>query len=133
MVRRRLLFILISTGALAACNARDAAPPNASPGGPQATTAAGTVTRVTPDPRTQPVVDAVLRAASTRLNVPAAQLRVERVESREWNDSSLGCPQPGMMYAQVITPGYLVIVAGGGKRLEYHTDTSGRAVLCKET
>lgn len=132
MVRRRLLITLIGASVLAACNARDAMPPNAASGGSQATAATGTVTRMTPDPRSQPVVDAVLKAASTRLNIPAAQLRVERVESREWNDSSLGCPQPGMMYAQVITPGYLVVVAGGGKRLEYHTDTAGRAVLCKE-
>jgi hypothetical protein len=57
---------------------------------------------------------------------------VERVESQEWPDASLGCPQQGMFYAQVITPGYVVVVAGGGKRLEYHTDTRDRAVFCRE-
>ena len=26
-----------------------------------------------------------------------------------WSDASLGCPQPDMGYAQVVTPGYLVL------------------------
>lgn len=83
-------------------------------------------------PEAQTAVDAVLRDAATRLGAPAAQLRIERAEARDWNDSSLGCPQPGFMYAQVITPGYFVVVSGGGKRLEYHTDSRGRAVFCRE-
>ena len=64
--------------------------------------------------------------------MPADRLRVDSVVQREWPDTALGCPQPGMAYAQVITPGYLVIVSGGGKRFEYHTDTRGRAVMCRE-
>ena len=91
-----------------------------------------TVTAVAHNPEAQGAVDASLRAAATRLGVAAGQLSVERVEAREWGDSSLGCPQPGMMYAQVITPGYLIVVAGGGKRLEFHTDARGRAVMCRE-
>ena len=31
-----------------------------------------------------------------------------------------------MLYAQVITPGYLVVISGAGKTLEYHTDERGR-------
>src|SRR5688572_27212563 len=46
-------------------------------------------------PQGLPPVDAALRDASSRLNGPRDQLRLERVESREWSDSSLGCPQPG--------------------------------------
>ena len=84
------------------------------------------------NPAAQSAVDACVRDAQPRLAVAATQLAVERVESREWGDTSLGCPQPGMMYAQVITPGYLIVIAGGGKRLEYHTDTRGRFVMCRE-
>ena len=84
------------------------------------------------NPEAQTAVDACVRDALTRLNVAANQVSVERVEAREWGDTSLGCPQPGFMYAQVITPGYLIVIAGGGKRLEYHTDTRGRAVMCRE-
>lgn len=83
-------------------------------------------------PEAQRVVDVVVADATARLGVASAQLSVETVQQREWGDSSLGCPQPGMFYAQVITPGYLVVVSGAGKRLEYHTDTRGRAVMCRE-
>ncbi len=89
------------------------------------------MTAVAHNPEAQSAVDAALRDAAGRLGV-AAQLQVETVEQREWSDSSLGCPQPGSFYAQVITPGYLIVVSGGGKRLEYHTDTRGRSVMCRE-
>jgi hypothetical protein len=87
---------------------------------------------VTVSPAAQPAVDAVVRAAAAHLGISADHVRVELVEERQWRDSSLGCPQPGFFYSQVITPGYLVVVSGAGKRLEYHTDTQGRAVLCAE-
>ena len=99
---------------------------------PRASSPSATVTTVAHSPEAQGAIDASVRDAAARVGVPEAQLRVESAEQREWRDSSLGCPQPGMFYAQVITPGYLVIVAGGGKRLEYHTDTRGRAVMCRE-
>jgi hypothetical protein len=83
-------------------------------------------------PEAQRVIDVAVADAAARLGAPATQLRVETVQQREWGDSSLGCPQPGSFYAQVITPGYLVVISGGGKRLEYHTDTRGRAVMCRE-
>lgn len=75
-------------------------------------------------------MDAVLRDAASKLGVPASQLRVEQVEARSWSDSSLGCPQPGLLYAQVITPGYLVLVGGAGREpLAYHTDARGTRVV----
>ena len=57
------------------------------------------------DPQAQAAVDAALRDAATVLGVPANQLQVVQVEAVEWSDASLGCPRPGAMYAQVITPG----------------------------
>ena len=69
-----------------------------------------------------------LLADNTALS--AADVQVLQATSQQWRDSSLGCPRPGMMYAQVITPGYLVKVKAGGKVYEYHTDTGRTAVLC---
>jgi hypothetical protein len=48
----------------------------------------------------------------------------------EWNDSSLGCPKPDQVYSQVITPGYVVILAVGATNYEVHTDFNGAAVVC---
>ena len=69
-----------------------------------------------------------LLADNTALS--AADVQVLQATSQQWRDSSLGCPRPGMMYAQVITPGYLIKVKAGGKVYEYHTDTGRTAVLC---
>jgi hypothetical protein len=48
----------------------------------------------------------------------------------QWNDSSLGCPQDGQVYTQVVTPGYLVALSVDGQDYNVHTDLSGLAVLC---
>jgi hypothetical protein len=62
------------------------------------------------------------------------QLHVDQVEEREWPDSSLGCPRPGQMYSQIVTPGYLIVIThSSGMHLEYHADTKGHVVLCHES
>ena len=90
------------------------------------------VTSPSPGAQGQPAVDAALRDAATHLGVSLTDVRVQQVEAREWSDAALGCPKPGLMYAQVVTPGYFVVISGGGKTLEYHTDGRGRVVLCQE-
>ncbi|HIQ06039.1 MAG TPA: hypothetical protein EYH31_10220 [Anaerolineae bacterium] len=57
------------------------------------------------------------------------EISVESVEPVQWPDSSLGCPEPGKMYAQVITPGHRVILRAGDQTYEYHT-AGTHAVLC---
>jgi hypothetical protein len=72
----------------------------------------------------------VIAAIAADLGVPPESVQVVTMESRDWPDSSLGCPQPDMLYAQVITPGYLVLVEVSGERIEYHTDERGTVVRC---
>jgi len=64
-----------------------------------------------------------------RLGVAAEAIQVRSVEALEWPDASLGCPQPGMVYAQVITPGYRIVLEAGGQAYEYHSSRS-RVVYC---
>jgi hypothetical protein len=66
-----------------------------------------------------------------KLGLAPEAMRLVSVEAVEWSDTSLGCPQPGMMYAQVITPGFRVMLEAGGKRYDYHTDQGRVAVLCE--
>jgi len=61
-----------------------------------------------------------------------ADVAIVAVEPAEWRDSSLGCPQPGMNYLQVITPGYKITLEAQGKRYEYHSDTNERVVRCDQ-
>lgn len=43
------------------------------------------------------------------------------IQGAEWRDASLGVPEPGRMYAQVITPGYRLELEFRGRRFVYHT------------
>ncbi len=81
------------------------------------------------DPQQERAITAARRQlAQTVTN--ANDVVIVSVTAEEWPDSALGCPQPGMMYQQVITPGYLVVLKTAGKLHSVHTDTSGRAVVC---
>jgi hypothetical protein len=72
----------------------------------------------------------VIAAIAADLGVLPESIQVISIESRVWPDSSLGCPQPDMLYAQVVTPGYLVLVEMSGEQIEYHTDERGSVVRC---
>ncbi len=56
-----------------------------------------------------------------RLSAPAGELALVSDESVQWADSSLGCPEAGMMYAQVITPGHRITFGYQGDQYEVHT------------
>jgi hypothetical protein len=88
-------------------------------------------TEVTPPPGAQEVVRLAKEDLAQRLGVAVDQIQLVSVEAVNWSDTSLGCPQPGMMYAQVITPGYRVVLEAGGKQYDYHTDEGRFVVLCE--
>ena len=67
--------------------------------------------------------------AASRTGVEADRWRAVEVTAREWPDSGLGCPEPGKLYAQVLTPGYLITLEAGSRRLVYHSG-AGRVVYC---
>lgn len=66
-----------------------------------------------------------------RENLNPTQVEVVEVEAVEWNDSSLGCPEEGKMYAQVITPGYRIVFETPEGRKVYHTDGGDQVVFCE--
>jgi len=55
-----------------------------------------------------------------RLGVSADEIEVVEAGEVTWRDTALGCPEPGMMYAQVLTPGTLVVLAYEGTEARYH-------------
>jgi hypothetical protein len=77
-------------------------------------------------------VQLALETAADRLGVSVDELTIETVEPMDWPDTSLGCPKEGQFYAQVITPGYLVLVSAGDTKVEYHTNESDHVVFCGE-
>jgi len=54
-------------------------------------------------------------------------------EFKEWPDGSLGCPQSGMEYAQVLQEGYLIRLEAGGVVYNYHGGGQNPPFLCEQT
>ena len=68
---------------------------------------------------------------ASRLGVTEDEISLVSAVAVTWNDASLGCPEKGMMYIQVLTPGYRIILEVGGKQYDYRTDDRGYFKLCK--
>lgn len=62
--------------------------------------------------------DIAREAVADALGVSSGTVRVISIEARDFPDGSLGCPQPGAAYAQVITPGHRVLVEADGRRFD---------------
>lgn len=77
------------------------------------------------------LLDEIVEDAARSTDVPMSNIEVTSVEAHTFNDASLGCPEPGQMYAQVITPGFIVLVEAGGAELDYRVaKDSSRFVGC---
>ena len=63
------------------------------------------------------------------LGISSEEIEVVEVEEVEWPDTSLGCPQLAMAYAQVIVPGWRVVMRVNDDVYEYHWG-GGHGVLC---
>jgi hypothetical protein len=73
--------------------------------------------------------DAAVSDVEKTLHQPIKDVKLVSFEKTDWPDSSLGCPKPGMMYTQVITPGYKLKLQIDGKEYSYHAG-SNYVVLC---
>jgi hypothetical protein len=89
-------------------------------------------TEVEPPAKAEQAIRLAREELAQRLGLAPEAIRLVSVKAVEWSDASLGCPQPGMMYAQVITPGFRVMLEVEGEMHEYHTDTGRLVVLCGE-
>jgi hypothetical protein len=101
---------------------------------PAATEASPATTEASPAASGETEAAALIELAkkdlAQRLSVAADQITVVSSTYKDWPDSSLGCPQKGMVYSQVITPGYLIVLEQGQKQYDYHTSLASNVVLC---
>ena len=88
------------------------------------------VTSVPPDPAVQEVVLQTQAQLAQKLGIEADDIFQFSIEAVEWPDASLGCPQTGMTYAQVITPGYKILLEANGQVYSFHTDETSHVILC---
>ncbi len=68
------------------------------------------------------VVELAKKDLAEKLQIPVTSIQVLRIISTEWQDTSLGNPEHGMVYAQVITPGYVILLLAENQIYEYHSD-----------
>ena len=78
------------------------------------------------------VVARVRSLVGEKVGVSPEDLTLVSVEPVTWSDTSLGCPQPGMGYAQVLVPGWRVVFADpAGRQYDVHTAEDGETfVIC---
>jgi hypothetical protein len=77
------------------------------------------------------LLDALRADLARRAGVAPAAIRVVSARPMAWNDSSLGCPQPGQGYLQMIVDGYHVVLEAGGRAWDYRSGARGVFVLCE--
>lgn len=92
--------------------------PSQTPGAPSDPTAAALVAKARTD-------------LAQRLGIQEDQIQVSSAAAVTWPDSSLGCPKPGMAYAQALVPGYLIILEAAGNAWEYHADRKSLVFYCE--
>ncbi|MFO7270408.1 hypothetical protein [Sphaerobacter thermophilus] len=69
-----------------------------------------------------------LAVAARAAGVDPEQVTLLGYEAVTWPDAALGAPEPGRLYAQVLTPGYRVHLRVDGRAMTYHTDQGQRVV-----
>jgi hypothetical protein len=78
----------------------------------------------------QGILDLILNEAAALTNVARKQLVIVRAEPVVWNDGSLGCPEPGMMYTQALVNGYWVVISVAGHTYDFRVGRGGSFRLC---
>lgn len=113
-MRQGIVALCLWTAAACAC----AAPPPAiaPPGSPAVASA--------------PYVKAALEDAARHTGRPLEELKVIAVTPVTWSDGSLGCPEAGLMYPQMLVPGFRITIEAAGQQLDYHASKLGAVVLC---
>lgn len=80
------------------------------------------------DGGTEHIGQLVSQALRQQLHLVEGQVTVVEVLPTDWSDSCLGVPLEGVACAEVVTPGYRVVLEVEGERYVFHTDQEGRAL-----
>jgi hypothetical protein len=76
-----------------------------------------------------PQLVAARRDLAGRIGVTEREILFVSADSKTWSDASLGCPEPGMQYAQAQVPGWVLTFRQGERLFTYHTDLD-RTIPC---
>jgi hypothetical protein len=89
-------------------------------------------TLLTPyDPVIQNLIDLAKADLAGRLAIETTGINILEVSQVTWPDAGLGCQPSGSYSAQVLTPGYRIMLAYGNEVFEYHTNNTTYIIYCK--
>lgn len=86
---------------------------------------------MTIEPGLEFLIKQAIADLSQRLNIAPESIQVLEARSVTWPDGSLGCPQPGMQYIQVLMDGAYILLNAEGKDYPYHSGGSRPPFLCE--
>lgn len=149
---RQILFLLFSIFMLAGCQVTGTqdiqAPVSVTPSAdsididdrpasqtvnPEVTPSISNQNEMMPNLETHPHVLKAKDNLATQTNVPIDQIEIVNVQSMTWPDTSMGCPQPDMVYLQVQKDGLLIQLRAGGMIYNYHSGGNLDPFLCVPT
>lgn len=79
-----------------------------------------------------PQIDAARRAVAADAGVEVARVVIKEARVVEWASRALGCPEPGMNYAMVLTPGVFILLELDGTLYRYHGTRGGEPFPCPD-
>ncbi|MCB0110457.1 MAG: hypothetical protein KDE53_31265 [Caldilineaceae bacterium] len=79
-----------------------------------------------------PLVQQAIADLAAQLGINADEIAVVEARNVTWRDGSLGCPQPDMMYTQVLIDGMEIVLAANGEEYHYHAGGDREPFLCEE-
>lgn len=89
-------------------------------------------TRAVLDAEQQGITERAVAVLADQLEVPVSTVTVNSVRAVTWRDTSIGCPEPGVAYGQVLTPGHQVTLQAGDSTHSVHL-ANGKAFVCQRS
>ncbi len=80
--------------------------------------------------QSNPMVRQAIQDLAERQSISPEEVEVVSVEEVVWPDTSMGCPHPGMRYAQVLQDGMRIILRVNGREYAYHSGGNRAPFLC---
>ena len=130
-------FAVLLTLMLTSCTPRLIPMPDPTPIELTSAPTSGDTTNMTPTlsfpatPIPQSLIEKAKDDLAQRLSISTIQINVVDAKEVVWSNASLGCPQPGMLYADVLTPGYLILLSANGQDYEYHAAKGSVIFYCE--
>jgi hypothetical protein len=74
-------------------------------------------------------VQEVVTKLSQDIDVTIDEIEIVDFEQVEWKDACLDIPSEGPVCAQVVTPGFRVVLEANGQQYEFHSNEDGTLIV----